>query len=193
MLPIESATREFIDCLTFSDILPENLIIVCEAQTPYYYDIESLARYFQVSKRMENPFSKVPLNVDIRIQILKYLQKDIIALIINFQITVYLPNYTLIGVALIHIVVRYKSLESCIGTQVICNSKSLYAYNLTDPIQVLGTTRRFNCIISHPTTPENLRKLKRFLEDFPIPKYSELLKSLIDNELEFGTRRKIPK
>lgn len=187
MLPV----NEFVDCLTFCDILPENLIVICEAQTPYYYDIESLARHFQVSKRMENPFSKVPLDIEIRTQILKYLQKDIIGLIINFQVTVYLPNYTLIGFALVEILLQYQGLECCIRAQVICNSKSLYEYNLTDPIQVLGTTRRFNCIISQPTTPENLRKLERFLTESPTVHYAESLRSQIRKHLEFGTRHKI--
>ena len=184
----------FVDCLTFSDISPENLIVICEAQTPYYYDIESLARHFQVSKRMENPSTKVPLPLEVRIQVSKYLKKDIVAFRINFESDIYLQSSTLIGFALIEIATAAttsKDLKCLTRIQVICNSVSLYEYPLTNPVSVLGDNRRFNCIISHPTTPANLRKLLNFLKGFPTVRVSKILSAILEDELEFGTRTKI--
>lgn len=181
----------FVDCLTFADIPVENLVTIYEGRTPYYYDIESLARHYQVSKRLENPSTQIPLEAELKERVLKHAEVDTVSLRINFGNWIYLHSATLIGFVLIEIVSTYQDARLITKADVLCNSISLYNYDLNTRIKTLRK-RCFNCVVSIPTSATNLRKLLKFSEKFPGIRSTKIIRSIIEEELEFGTCLKVP-
>jgi len=180
----------FADCITFEDISPENLICVYEGKTPYYFDIESLYRHYLFSKRLENPCTRTLLTQEIQTKINNYSRNDKMSIQINFEQELCLNIDTSIGHAILHILLALGNYNRITHINIICQSRSFFDYNLTDTLKQFKK-KRLQCVITHSSTVDNLRKFLAFLRQLPPKDNSRLLIEIIDCELRYGTVKPI--
>jgi hypothetical protein len=189
-LGIYTPDKMFEDCLTAVDIPLCNLVTVYEGRTPYYFDIDSLARHYAASGRLENPYTQLALDAELGQRIHKHLDPNVVTFYVNYDQEIYIDKQIPLGFALVKIVTTLQSIESVSRVDVMHGGNSMYSRDLHQPVEGLGG-KRIDCVISTPATPSNLRKLLQFLEGYTQIRSVQIVQAIVYGELHYGSCVKV--